>query len=95
MTSVMKRRAFLGTLAGGLLAAPLAAGAQPPGKVYRIGYLDATTARVPFGRSGKGCASSGGSGARISPSSIDLGRVGSTGYPTSRPSWSGSRWTSS
>jgi putative ABC transport system substrate-binding protein len=34
------RRAFLGTLAGGLLAAPLAAGAQQAGKVYRIGYLD-------------------------------------------------------
>ena len=33
------RRAFLGTLAGGLLAAPLAAGAQQAGKVYRIGYL--------------------------------------------------------
>ena len=32
------RRAFLGTLAGGLLAAPLAAEAQA-GKVYRIGFL--------------------------------------------------------
>jgi len=36
----LDRRAFLGTLAGGLLAAPLAAGAQQPGKVYRIGLLD-------------------------------------------------------
>jgi putative ABC transport system substrate-binding protein len=36
---MMDRRAFLGTLAGGLLAAPLAAGAQPAGKVVRIGYL--------------------------------------------------------
>ena len=35
----MDRRAFIGTLAGGLLAAPLAAQAQPAGKVYRIGYL--------------------------------------------------------
>jgi putative ABC transport system substrate-binding protein len=33
------RRAFLSTMAGGLLAAPLAAGAQPAGKVWRIGYL--------------------------------------------------------
>ncbi len=32
------RRAFLGTLAGAILA-PLAAGAQQPGKVWRIGYL--------------------------------------------------------
>jgi ABC-type uncharacterized transport system substrate-binding protein len=38
MTSVMKRRAFLGTLAGGLLGAPLAATAQQ-GKVARIGIL--------------------------------------------------------
>jgi putative ABC transport system substrate-binding protein len=33
------RRAFISTLAGGLLAAPLAAEAQPAGKVYRIGIL--------------------------------------------------------
>ena len=35
----MDRRAFLGTVAGGLLAAPLAAEAQKAGKVYNIGYL--------------------------------------------------------
>ena len=35
----MERRTFLGTLAGGLLAAPLAAEAQSAGKVARIGYL--------------------------------------------------------
>jgi len=35
---------FLGTLAGGLLAAPLATQAQQPGKVHRIGYLGVTTA---------------------------------------------------
>jgi putative ABC transport system substrate-binding protein len=33
------RRAFIGTLAGGLLAAPLAAEAQQPGKVWRLGFL--------------------------------------------------------
>ena len=38
----MDRRAFIGTLAGSLLAAPLAAEAQPAaGKVYRIGFLRA------------------------------------------------------
>jgi hypothetical protein len=37
----MDRRTFLGTLAGGLLAAPLAAEAQPAGKVYRIGVVAA------------------------------------------------------
>ena len=36
---MMDRRAFLGTLAGGLLAAPLVAEAQPAGKVPRVGYL--------------------------------------------------------
>ena len=34
------RRAFIGTLAGGLLAAPLAAEAQAAGKVTRIGVLE-------------------------------------------------------
>ena len=37
----MDRRAFLGTLAGGLLAAPLAAEAQEPTRVWRIGFLGA------------------------------------------------------
>jgi putative ABC transport system substrate-binding protein len=35
----MDRRTFLATLAGGLLAAPLAAQAQPAGKVWRVGVL--------------------------------------------------------
>ena len=35
----MDRRAFLGTLAGGLLAAPLASDGQQAGKVWRIGLL--------------------------------------------------------
>jgi len=37
----VNRRAFLGTLAGGLLPAPLAAEAQQAGKVYRIGVVAA------------------------------------------------------
>ncbi len=39
MTSVITRRAFVGTLAGGFLAAPLAAEAQQAGKGRRIGVL--------------------------------------------------------
>ena len=35
----MDRRAFIGRLAGGLLAAPLAAESQQAGKLYRIGIL--------------------------------------------------------
>ena len=36
----MDRRTFIGRVAGGLLAAPLAARAQQMGKVYRIGILE-------------------------------------------------------
>ncbi len=39
MTTMMDRRVFLGTLAGGLLAAPLAAQAQQPGPKPRVGLL--------------------------------------------------------
>jgi putative ABC transport system substrate-binding protein len=54
---VMDRRTFLETLAGGLLAAPLAAGAQQSGKVTAIGYLSgpslsANAARVEAFRHG-------------------------------------------
>src|SRR5712692_164272 len=35
----MNRRAFLTALSGGLLAAPLAAEAQPKKKMWRIGFL--------------------------------------------------------
>jgi putative ABC transport system substrate-binding protein len=38
----MDRRTFIGTLAGGLLAAPLAAEAKRAGKFYRIGFLALT-----------------------------------------------------
>jgi hypothetical protein len=37
----MERRTFIGIFAGSLLAVPLAALAQQPGKVYRIGVLGA------------------------------------------------------
>ena len=38
----MPRRAFVGVIAGGLLAAPLAAEAQQAGKVYRVCFLALT-----------------------------------------------------
>ena len=37
----MDRRAFIGRLAGGLLAAPLAVEAQQPGTLSRIGFVEA------------------------------------------------------
>ncbi len=40
----MDRRTFIGRIAGGFLAAPLAARAQQAGKVYRIGILEAIPA---------------------------------------------------
>jgi putative ABC transport system substrate-binding protein len=43
----MERRVFISSLAGGLLAAPLAASAQPAGKVPRIGYLALNPAANP------------------------------------------------
>ena len=44
---MMDRRAFLGALASGLLAAPLAAEGQPAVKVPRIGYLALNPAANP------------------------------------------------
>jgi len=41
---MMDRRTFIGGVAGGLLAAPLAARAQQAGKVYRIGIVEAIPA---------------------------------------------------
>jgi putative ABC transport system substrate-binding protein len=41
---LVDRRAFIGTLMGGLLAAPLVAEAQPAAKIYRIGVLSPGTA---------------------------------------------------
>ncbi len=43
----MDRRVSLGTLAGGLLAAPLAAEAQQPIKIARVGYLALNPAANP------------------------------------------------
>src|SRR5438128_3732404 len=44
----MERRTFLATLAGGLLAAPLAAEAQPREKLPRVGYLSPGSPSEPL-----------------------------------------------
>ncbi len=46
---MMDRRAFIGTLAAGLLATPLAAEAQQPGKLFRIGILSYLPVTDPVG----------------------------------------------
>ena len=46
---MMDRRAFLGALAGGLLAAPLAAQAQPASSVRRIGFLSGSSPEAARG----------------------------------------------
>ena len=43
----MERRTLLGVIAGGLLAAPLAAEAQQPIKIARVGYLALNPAANP------------------------------------------------
>ncbi len=43
----MDRRAFMSTVAGGLLAAPLAAEAQPTSKTARIGFLSLSSGPTP------------------------------------------------
>jgi putative ABC transport system substrate-binding protein len=39
----MDRRAFIAAVGGSILAAPIAAEAQPTGRVYRLGYLSASS----------------------------------------------------
>ena len=39
----MDRRAFIGTLTGAVLAAPLVGEAQPTGKIYRVGLIFTTS----------------------------------------------------
>ena len=43
---LISRRAFVASVTGGLLSAPLAAAAQPAGKVHRIGFLGNSTAAL-------------------------------------------------
>ena len=49
----MERRAFLGAVTGGLLAAPLAAEPQQAGKVYTLGILSPNLSPPPE-RRGRG-----------------------------------------
>jgi ABC-type uncharacterized transport system substrate-binding protein len=46
MAAVMSRRAFLGSLAGAGLAAPLAVGAQQPERLHRVGMIERTSIAI-------------------------------------------------
>ena len=46
----MERRTFISLIASGLAVAPLTVGAQPTGKVYRIGYLSIGSASTTYTR---------------------------------------------
>ena len=54
----MERRRFIEVIAGGLLAAPVAAEAQQAAKVARIGWLGAHPTRLPERPSSKDCVTS-------------------------------------
>ena len=97
---VMDRRTFLGALTGGLLAAPLAAEAQQAGKVYADRRILAHAARRAHDvaceafRQGLARARLRRRPERRHRVPIGRGQAPS-GFPRSRPSWSGSRSMSS
>ena len=91
----MDRRRFLLTSLAGALAAPLAAGAQQAGKIYRIGYLASPTAdNTPHLREAfrQGLRELGWVEGQNIVIDFDMRRASTSGCPTSRPSWSASRW---
>jgi len=87
---VTTRRAFIGTLAAGLLAAPLTVRAQPAGKVYRIGMLETTSMAmnaVTSRPSDKGCGNSGTSRDATTSSSTVRLTAAASGSRTWLPNW--------
>ena len=80
----MDRRAFMLTVAGGLVIARPVARAQPVPKVYRIGFLAGTPRprRCVSGRdSFKGCGSWGTFRVRTSSLKVDITRAESNDSP--------------
>jgi hypothetical protein len=93
----MKGIPLIMTLALGLFVAPLAAEAQLPTKVYRIGWLrpdSPPSPLIPLRRpSGSVCASSAISRARTSSWRPAMRRGAKSGSPSWQRNWSSSRWT--
>ena len=88
---MISRRAFLASLTGSLLAAPLAAKAQQAGKVYRIGILffgspaNTIEAQEAFR---DGLRDLGYIEVGTSVSNGASPRAGSIALPSSQPTWS-------
>ena len=93
----MDRRTFIGAVASGLLAAPLAAEAQQAAKVARIGYLSPTWPLTPTCQrpSVKDCVTSVTSRAATSRLNSEMPKGSPSGSPLLRPNWLRSRLMSS
>ena len=77
--------------------APLAADAQPPAKVIRIGYLSvAGELQLPFAEAFRQeLRTLGWVEGRTSPLNLALRKGDPSGSPPSPPNWSNCRWMSS
>src|SRR6202035_3128346 len=93
----MDRRAFIGSLAGGLLAAPLAAEAQPAGKVWRIGFLGPGSAEgyTDLLQGLRTRLHELGYVEGTIVLNTDSPRISTIDSRASRPNWFAARWTSS
>ena len=89
----MRRIGLAVALTVSLIWAPLAAEAQQVGKLYRIGILFQTTDNNYRQAILQGLTERGYVEGRNLAIGLDLRRDVLTGFPFSRSSWCGSRWT--
>ena len=100
---MISRRAFVATAIGGLLAPPLAGGAQRAGKAYRVGLIAAASpvsemsGPEPINPAARAFLRGLRDLGYVEGQNIILERRSAEGRPermaTSSPNWSVSRWT--